>query len=114
MIYKWWILCNFFPDYGELVLRAYSSCGMDRSKTLIVIGVILVLVGLAQPWLWLYATVTVDTTPPSIGNLRVPINQGTYGDLAKVTLHVKDDVSGISTVTFKDDHTGKTWGLELR
>ena len=86
---------------------------MDNSKALIAVGVIVVLMGLTQPWLWLYATVTVDTTPPTIGEIRVPNTQGTYGDLTKVTLRVKDDTSGVSTVTFMDDHTGKVWALEL-
>ena len=83
---------------------------MDRSNTLLIVGVILALLGVAQPFL--YATVTVDSTPPT-KSASAPVEQGNYGSLSKVVINVRDATSGVATVSFWDDHTGSTVPLAL-
>jgi len=85
---------------------------MDRSKTLIAVGVIVVLMGLAQPWLWLYATVTVDTTAPTFSH-SAPVRDGTYGNLDKIWIIATDATSGVRIVSFWDSHTDSMRSLSL-
>ena len=101
-------VCNLSPGS----VWSYSSCEMDRSKTLIAVGIIVVLMGLAQPWLWLYATVTVDTTAPTFSH-SAPVRDGTYGNLDKIWIIAQDETSGVRIVSFWDSHTDSMRSLSL-
>ena len=75
-----------------------------------IVGVLVVLIGFTQPWL--YAAVTVDSKAPTFSQ-SAPVNDLAYGSLDKIWIMAQDETSGVATVTFWDSHTDTTRSLSL-
>ena len=76
---------------------------LKSSTVLIVLGVALIAIGAAYP----FVTLVVDTTPPDLWK-STPDNGVVYSSLTTISIDCKDDESGIASVTATIDSTTYT------